>query len=102
MDARKISWETVDVSQPDEALARSFAGADAVVHLAWLFHPSHRPEVTWRNNVGGAELVLEAVGQANVPALVAASSVAAYRSAPSGQRADESWPTDGASASAYS
>ncbi len=53
-------------------------GADAVVHLGWLFQPSHRPDETWRNNAVGAARVLEACSRARVPRLVVSSSIAAY------------------------
>lgn len=101
LDDPKIGWAAVDVFADGDALARRLAGADVVVHLAWLFHPSHRPDMTWRNNVRGTEALLDAVAEAEVPALLAASSVAAYRGKSDGEPVDESWPTDGASAAAY-
>src|SRR4051812_25747028 len=51
-----------DVERDD--LARLFRGADVVVHLAWLFQPTHRPERTWRANVLGALRVFDAVAAA--------------------------------------
>jgi nucleoside-diphosphate-sugar epimerase len=36
-----------------------FRGADAVVHLAWLIQPSHRPDELWRTNVVGTRSVIE-------------------------------------------
>jgi len=76
-------------------------GADAVVHLAWLFQPTHRPEATWTNNVLGAIRVFEAVAAEKVPALVYASSVAAYSPGPSDRTVDEQWPTHGWPRAAY-
>lgn len=76
-------------------------GADAVIHLAWLFQPTHKPEVTFENNVLGAIRVFEAVAEERVPALVYASSVAAYSPGPSDTGVAEDWPTHGWPGAAY-
>jgi nucleoside-diphosphate-sugar epimerase len=95
-------WSTVDLGAEEAGLAGVFEGADAVVHLAWAFQPTHDPAVTWRTNVLGSLRVFEAVAAANVPALVHASSVGAYSPGPEGERAvDESWPTHGWPDAAY-
>ncbi|MGP3971250.1 NAD-dependent epimerase/dehydratase family protein [Streptomyces sp. 6N223] len=100
----KTSWGRVDLRDADaEAqLTRHFQGADAVVHLAWLLQPSRDPVTTWRANVLGTERLLRAVAAAGVPALVCASSVAAYAPGPKDRAVDESWPTHGWPAAAYS
>jgi nucleoside-diphosphate-sugar epimerase len=89
----KTSWAAADMTGDD--LAPHFAGADAVVHLAWTFQPTHEPATTWRVNVGGSRRVFEAVAEARVPALVYASSVGAYSPGPKDRMVDERWPTDG-------
>jgi UDP-glucose 4-epimerase len=94
-----VQWRSADVRHDN--LDRIVAGADAVVHLAWLFHPSHRPEVTWDNNVVGTARVLEAVERNGVGALVVSSSIAAYSPRESAEPVDESWPTHGTSSAAY-
>ncbi|MGX1273793.1 SDR family oxidoreductase [Streptomyces phaeoluteigriseus] len=92
----KTEWSTVDLAAEEGGLADVFEGADAVVHLAWAFQPTHDPAVTWRTNVLGSLRVFEAVAAANVPTLVHASSVGAYSPGPEEDRAvDESWPTHG-------
>jgi nucleoside-diphosphate-sugar epimerase len=91
-------FEVADIVCDD--LVSRFRGADAVVHLAWFFQPSHRPGVTWSNNVGGSERVFGAVAEAGVRTLVYASSVGAYSPAP-GRIVDESWPTHSHPAAAY-
>ncbi|MCC5033682.1 NAD-dependent epimerase/dehydratase family protein [Streptomyces sp. WAC 00631] len=96
----KITWLRADICRAD--LVHHFEGADAVVHLAWLFHPSHRPSVTWRTNVLGSTRVFRAAAAAGVAVLVHASSVAAYSPGPKERGVDESWPTHGWPASAYS
>jgi uncharacterized protein YbjT (DUF2867 family) len=37
----KVEWLEADLARGD--LSQCFAGADAVLHLAWAFQPSHRP-----------------------------------------------------------
>ena len=99
-----VDWHSVDLSE-DEAesrLAPIFAGADAVVHLAWGFQPSRDEPYLRRLGVGGAQAVLRAVRMAGVGHLVHMSSVGAYRAAPDKPRVDESWPTDGVPTSPYS
>lgn len=104
----KTTWAGVDIGQEsgrdddrEDLLTRLFRGADAVVHLAWLFQPTHRPVTTWRTNVLGSLRVFRAVAAAGVPALVHASSVGAYSPGPKDRRVDESWPTHGWPEAAY-
>ena len=79
-----VEWHSCDIGAPDAAdrLARIFAGADAVVHLAWQIQPSHDRGTLYRTNVGGSRAVIEAAVRAGVPALVYASSVGAYAPGP--------------------
>lgn len=96
----KTSWARADVSRDE--LAELFAGADAVVHLAWLIQPSRDEKTTRRVNVEGSARVFEAVGRAQVPVLVHASSVGAYGPGPVDRAVDESWPVTGIHSSFYS
>lgn len=96
----KTRWVAADVVEDE--LAPLFAGADAVVHLAWAIQPSRDESVTERINVGGSRRVFEAVVEAGVPALVHASSVGAYSPGPKERRVDESWPVEGIGTSFYS
>jgi nucleoside-diphosphate-sugar epimerase len=86
--------------RPDE-LVEIFGGADAVVHLAWLFQPTHDPIATWKTNVLGSVRVFDAVSAAGVSALVCASSVGAYSPGPKDAAVDEHWPTHGWPAASY-
>jgi UDP-glucose 4-epimerase len=95
----RTEWRQADVATGD--LARIFEGADAVVHLAWLFQPTRDPAVTWRANVLGSMRVFRAVAEAGVPALIHASSVGAYSPGPKDRPVDESWPTHGWPGAAY-
>ncbi len=95
----KTTWAQADVAGDD--LASHFEGADAVVHLAWIFQPTRDHLATWRNNVLGSIRVFEAVARAGVPALVYASSVGAYAPGPQERPVDESWPTHALPSAAY-
>ncbi|GAB2596763.1 SDR family oxidoreductase [Streptomyces capparidis] len=98
----KTEWAAVDIAEADEEeLVRHFRGADAVIHLAWIFQPTHDPVTTWRTNVLGSVRVFDAVVAAGVPALVHASSVGAYSPGPKDRAVDESWPTHGWPDAAY-
>src|SRR3954464_12948100 len=48
----KTSWLAADIASDD--LTEQFRGVDAVVHLAWLFQPTHDAMTTWRVNAGGS------------------------------------------------
>lgn len=96
----KVEWVAADVVA--DTLVPLFAGADAVVHLAWAIQPSRDEAVTERINVEGSRRVFDAVARAGVGALVHASSVGAYSPGPKERRVDESWPVDGIPTSFYS
>lgn len=96
----KVEWVRADVV--DDDLVPVFAGADAVVHLAWAIQPSRDETLTERINVEGSRRVFEAVERAEVPTLVYASSVGAYSPGPKLRQVDESWPVGGIKTSFYS
>ncbi|MFJ1967921.1 SDR family oxidoreductase [Streptomyces sp. NPDC087903] len=98
---RKTDWSAVDLTSEQADLVKEFTGADAVIHLAWAFQPTHDPAATWRTNVLGSIRVFEAVAAAGVPTLVHASSVGAYSPGPKDHTVDESWPTHGWPDAAY-
>lgn len=96
----KVEWATADIVTAD--LVPLFRGADAVIHLAWLIQPSRDRSVTKAVNQEGSRRVFAATVQAEVPALIYASSVGAYSPGPKDYGVDESWPTDGIATSFYS
>ncbi|MFE5914334.1 NAD-dependent epimerase/dehydratase family protein [Streptomyces wedmorensis] len=99
-----VEWAEVDLSRDGDEprLAQYVADADAVIHLAWRFGPTHDPVETWRTNVLGAVRVFDAVAAARVPVLVHASSVGAYSPGPEGGApVSEAWPTHGWPGAAY-
>lgn len=101
-------WEAIDIaaaSSEQQALAslqRAFAGADALVHLAWLIQPNDHRELLRRVNVEGTRRVLLAAARAQVPHVVVASSVGAYSPDRSSILREETWPTRGIRTSHYS
>lgn len=95
----KTEWRTADIFRDD--LDPIFEGADAVVHLAWLFQPTHDPVTTWNSNVLGGMRVFDAAVRAGVSVLVCSSSVGAYSPGPKDPPVDESWPTHGWPNAAY-
>lgn len=97
--AERVSWVPADIRYDD--LEPIVEGADAVVHLAWMFQPTHRPEVTWSTNAVGTSRLVDAVVATGVPALVVSSSVAAYSPRANTTPIDESWPTHGTSTAPY-
>jgi len=98
-----LSWHGVDLAQAGAAtpLGAAFEGADAVVHLAWGFQPSHNIDYLRRLGVGGTAAVVQAARTAGVRHLVHMSSVGAYSRAP-GRRVDESAAREGIDSLAYS
>ncbi|MBL7253811.1 NAD-dependent epimerase/dehydratase family protein [Paractinoplanes lichenicola] len=98
------TWHSVDIgsSPAEDRLAEVFAGADAVVHLAWQIQPSHDQKLLYRTNVLGSRAVVKAVLRAGVPALVHASSVGTYSPGPKDAFVRENWPRAGVLQSSYS
>ena len=97
----RTRWVAADITR--DPLAEHFAGADVVVHLAWLIQPSHDEQTLEAVNVHGSRRVFEAAAAAGVGALVHASSIGAYSAGPpSGQSVTESWPAHGIPSSFYS
>jgi nucleoside-diphosphate-sugar epimerase len=91
-------WHAADIADdPLDVLA----GADVVVHLAWLIQPSRLEPLMRRTNVEGTRRVVEAVVRHRVPALVVASSVGAYSPGPK-TPVTETHPARGIPSSTYS
>ncbi|HXH77472.1 NAD-dependent epimerase/dehydratase family protein [Nocardioides sp.] len=97
-------WSLVDLTRAEDeaALRAACVGADAVVHLAWGFQPSHREDYLAELGIGGTRRVIEAVTAAGVPHLVHMSSVGAYSPKRDDAPVDETWPTQGVPSSMYS
>jgi UDP-glucose 4-epimerase len=98
-ESARVEWHSCDIVHDE--LDSLLHGADAVIHLAWLFQPSHRPERTWANNVIGSVRLFEAVERCGVGALIVSSSIAAYSPRANIEAVDESWATHGTSSAAY-
>jgi nucleoside-diphosphate-sugar epimerase len=88
----KVEHRQGDVRDPAD-LEAAFAGADVVVHLAFLITGTASPQTLREVNVDGTLNVVRAAAAAGARRLVYASSVAAYgfhRDNPVGL--DEDWP----------
>jgi UDP-glucose 4-epimerase len=101
---REVEWHSLDLGEQSNqpALEEAFAGADAVVHLAWLIQPNHHRELLRRTNVAGTAHVLAAARAAGIGHIVCASSVGAYSPAAKNHRTTEEWPAGGIEGSHYS
>jgi nucleoside-diphosphate-sugar epimerase len=99
-----VEWHTLDVGGEGavQDLAKAFAGADAVVHLAWQIQPNRDLPQLHRTNVTGTANMLAAAREAGVRHVVCASSVGAYSKSAKDHRVDESWPAGGMEGSHYS
>jgi UDP-glucose 4-epimerase len=102
--AGSVEWHRVDLTRPDDepALRAAVRGADAVVHLAWGFQPSHRTDHLEALGVGGTRRVLAAVAATGVPHVVHMSSLGAYSPKRDDRPVDETYPTSGIASSPYS
>lgn len=97
-----VTWHSVDLTgDVDRELETAFAGADAVVHLAWGFQPTHDEAYLERLALGGTSQVLAAAARARVPHVLHMSSLGAY-SPGRDDLADETYPTEGVPTSPYS
>ncbi|MFC6160173.1 NAD-dependent epimerase/dehydratase family protein [Kribbella jiaozuonensis] len=97
-------WVSIDLSVPDSGhlLRLAVSGADAVVHLAWGFQPSHQVEYLEAVGVGGTQRVLDACAAMDVGQIVHMSSVGAYSPKRDMSPVDERWPVNGVPSSSYS
>ena len=97
-----VVWQACDLGQEGarDVLDRAMVGADAVVHLAWMFQPVRQGERLHRTNHKGTSAVLAAARRAGVPHVVHASSIAAYQPADDRQ-VPETWPTTGVPGTVY-
>src|SRR3954469_23142871 len=94
--APRTRWVAADIERDP----LPFAGADVVIHLAWLIQPSRDGEELERVNVRGSRRVFQAAAEAGA-AIVHASSVGVYSPGPKDRPVDESWPRDGVRTSFY-
>jgi nucleoside-diphosphate-sugar epimerase len=99
VDLPKVTWSQVEIATDN--LHAHFAGADAIIHLAWEIRPSHRTETLHAVNVAGSKRVFDAAIHANVKTVIHASSVGAYSPGPK-LPVDESHPVNGLPTNTYS
>src|SRR3954469_3717249 len=95
--APRTRWVAADIERDP----LPFAGADVVIHLAWLIQPSRDAAELERVNVRGSRRVFQQAADAGA-AIVHASSIGVYSPGPKDRAVDESWPRDGVRSSFYS
>lgn len=104
--AEWVALDLADAAAP-RRLRDVLRGADAVVHLAWDFQPSHDTAYLERVGVGGTRAVATAAALERVRHLVHVSSLGVYSPGPSDpdrqqRRVTEDHPRDGVPTLAYS
>lgn len=99
-----LEWASADLADDScrPVLDRAMAGADAVVHLAWGFQPSHRLRYLEELGVGGTARMLASAARAGVRHVVHQSSLGAYAPKVDDTPVAESYPTTGIPSAAYS
>ncbi|TAK36113.1 MAG: SDR family oxidoreductase [Chloroflexota bacterium] len=80
-DSKKLSFHSMDINGP---IGDVLAGhqVDALVHLAWVFEPTHDEEAARRVNVGGTRNVLRVCDELGIKKIVYAGSTTAYGAHP--------------------
>jgi UDP-glucose 4-epimerase len=79
----KTQFERVDVRDREGVRATlERSGADALIHLAFVFNPSHDEQFMYDVDVNGAHNVLEAAASAGTQQVLVASSSTAYGAFP--------------------
>ncbi|CAN5641918.1 NAD-dependent epimerase/dehydratase family protein [soil metagenome] len=104
---RKPSWTLPKVRFVQreigtDDLGPDLAGADALIHLAWIIQPARDLAAMHQVNVVGSRRLWDAAAKAGVPTIIHASSVGAYSPRRGTDPVSEDYPTDGIVTSAYS
>lgn len=73
-----IEFHKLDIRSPDLTDLLRRKNVRTVVHLAWVFNPTHNPRLEYEVDVLGSRNVLDAAKQAGVPYLIYLSSTTAY------------------------
>lgn len=91
-----LHFFSLDVRSPDiETLLRQNR-VTTVVHLAWVFNPTHEPNLEYDVDVEGSRNILQCIKKAHVPYLIYLSSTTAYGPHPDNPLIfDESFPRRG-------
>jgi UDP-glucose 4-epimerase len=86
----------LDVRSPDVATVLRQNRVTTVVHLAWIFNPTHEPKLEYDVDVEGSRNILHCIQDAQVPYLIYLSSTTAYGPHPDNPNIfDESYPRRG-------
>jgi UDP-glucose 4-epimerase len=92
----RFHFYNIDIRSPELATQLKENAIDTVVHLAWVFNPTHNPEIEYEVDVGGSRNVLNSIQTAQVPYLIYLSSTTSYGPHPDNpQLFDENFPRRG-------
>ena len=94
--ADHLHFSSLDVRSSEIATLLKDQRVTTVVHLAWIFNPTHDPDFERDVDVEGSRNILECVEKAEVPYLVYLSSTTSYGPHPDNPEIfDESYPRRG-------
>jgi UDP-glucose 4-epimerase len=95
-DDPRVHFFSIDVRSPEIADLLKEQRVTSVVHLAWIFNPTHNPDLERAVDVEGSRNILECIQKAEVPYLVYLSSTTSYGPHPDNPEIfNESYPRRG-------
>ena len=98
-----IRFFSLDVRSPEIATLLQQNHVTTVVHLAWVFNPTHEPQLEYDVDVEGSRNILKCVQAARIPYLVYLSSTTSYGPHPDNPEIfDETYPRRGHAGYLYS
>lgn len=91
-----LHFSSLDVRSPEIATLLKDNQVTTVVHLAWIFNPTHNPDFERDVDVEGSRNILDCVQKAGVPYLIYLSSTTSYGPHPDNPEIfDENYPRRG-------
>ena len=92
----RLKFFPLDVRSPEIASLLQQNQVTTIVHLAWVFNPTHDPQLEHDVDVVGSRNILECIRKANTPYLLYLSSTTSYGPHPDNPEVfDESYPRRG-------
>jgi len=102
LNTEGLHFFPLDVRSPDIALLLQQNNVSTVVHLAWVFNPTHEPNLEYDVDVAGSINVLDCVSKTGTKYLIYLSSTTSYGPHPDNPEIfDEQYPRRGHSGYLY-
>lgn len=96
-------FQNLDIRSPEIATVLEKNNVNTLVHMAWVFNPTHNPALEYEVDVLGSMNIVEAASKARIPYMIYMSSTTAYGPHPDNPVIfDESYPRRGHSGYLYS